>query len=236
MSRSRSGPPPVAWVDVDGTLLAGRRSSEAGFMLHLLRRGCLGPRQGAAALGFLLRHLPAYGRHVGKKDKAYLTGLEVERVQALAAAYAERELAPRLRPALLARLALHRAAGTAVLLLTGTPDFLAEPLARRVGAEGCIATRCAARDGRFLARPPLRHPFGEEKLRLAEAWCRARGLDLARCAAYGDSRYDLPLLEAVGEPVAVAPDPVLAREARRRGWTVLDGAPAGGHLSGPARP
>ncbi len=231
-----SATPPVAWVDVDGTLLEGRRSSEAGFMLWLARRGCLGPRQGAAALWFLLRQLPRYGRHVGKKDKAYLAGLEVGRVRRLAQAYAAQALFPRLRPSLLARLEAHRAAGTAVLLLTGTPDFLAEPLARRVGAAGWIATRCAIREGRFLAAPPRQHPFGAEKRRLAEAWCRQRGLPLAQCAAYGDSGHDLPLLEAVAWPVAVAPDRRLAAEAARRGWPVLDGAPAGRRLSGPARP
>ena len=39
---------------------------------------------------------------------------------------------------------------------------------------------------------------------------------------YTDSIHDLAVLEAVGHPVAVNPDPRLERVARRRGWPVLD--------------
>jgi len=38
---------------------------------------------------------------------------------------------------------------------------------------------------------------------------------------FSDSIPDLPLLEAVGEPVAVNPDRRLRAVARRRGWTIL---------------
>ncbi len=48
------------------------------------------------------------------------------------------------------------------------------------------------------------------------------GLDLSRCAAYSDSVNDLPMLSAVGRPVAVNPDPALRRAARDRGWEIRD--------------
>ncbi|MGB9880172.1 MAG: HAD family hydrolase, partial [Anaerolineae bacterium] len=35
-----------------------------------------------------------------------------------------------------------------------------------------------------------------------------------------DSHSDLPLLELVGHPVAVNPDPRLKRVAQKRGWPV----------------
>ena len=38
--------------------------------------------------------------------------------------------------------------------------------------------------------------------------------------AYADSASDLPMLEAVGFPVAVNPEAKLAAIARRRGWHV----------------
>jgi len=40
--------------------------------------------------------------------------------------------------------------------------------------------------------------------------------------AYADSSSDLPMLEAVGFPVAVNPEPRLASIARKRGWLVED--------------
>ena len=50
----------------------------------------------------------------------------------------------------------------------------------------------------------------------------ASGVDLSRCTFYTDSMSDLPVLEAVGRPVAVHPDPRLRREASRRGWEIAD--------------
>jgi len=39
---------------------------------------------------------------------------------------------------------------------------------------------------------------------------------------YTDSFTDLPMLEVVGEPIVVHPDPRLKREALRRGWKIQD--------------
>ncbi len=44
------------------------------------------------------------------------------------------------------------------------------------------------------------------------------GIDLSASYAYSDSVSDLPMLEAVGHPVAVNPDGALGRIARERGW------------------
>ena len=47
------------------------------------------------------------------------------------------------------------------------------------------------------------------------------GLDLEDSSAYSDSYTDLPMLEAVGNPVAVNPDRVLAKVAKERDWEVM---------------
>src|SRR5215204_3623287 len=46
------------------------------------------------------------------------------------------------------------------------------------------------------------------------------GFDLSESVAYADSTSDLPMLEAVGFPVAVNPETRLAALARKRGWLV----------------
>ena len=48
----------------------------------------------------------------------------------------------------------------------------------------------------------------------------ANDIDLDHSWAYSDSASDLPMLESVGFPVAVNPEPRLATIARRRGWHV----------------
>ena len=47
-------------------------------------------------------------------------------------------------------------------------------------------------------------------------------IDLSGSYAYSDSVTDLPMLEAVGHPIAVNPDHALRREAERRGWQIRD--------------
>lgn len=207
-------------VDVDGTLF-DRPSSEALFIRHLARRGHIGMRQVAAATWFFARGLPRYGRHAARKNKAYLSGLPIGEVARLAETFADGLLETRLRGVMARRLRWHRERGDTLALLSGTPEFIAVPLARRLGAPLWRATRCAERDGRFTGQAPTRHPLAAEKLACARELCRIVGTSLQRCVAYADERHDLPLLHHVGKPVAVCPDRGLARTARRLGWEIL---------------
>lgn len=208
-------------VDIDGTLLDGP-SSEVLFAAYLFRRRRVGPRQLTDAALFVPRWGPHYGRHVFRKNKAYLTGLAVDDVAALAEAFVHDELEPRLRPALMERLEAHRAAGDDIAILSGTPEFIAQPLAERVGAEAWSATRCARRNGTFTDDPPEVHPFFREKVDRSRELCARLGCDLGDCVAYGNSVYDLPLLMSVAEPIVVCPDRALKKTARDKGWEVLD--------------
>lgn len=209
-------------LDLDGTLLAGA-SSEQLFILHLLRNGLIGIGQIRATAAFLLRHAHRYGPDVWKKDKAYLAGLEVRHLTAIAEGFVQGSLLGRIRPAMHERMAAHREAGDTLALLTGSIEIIARPLARSLGISHLRATVCAVAQGRFSSAPPLRHPYGPKKLALARDLAGETGLPLTGAAAYADSVHDLPLLEAVARPVAVHPGPGLARAARRRGWEILAG-------------
>lgn len=211
----------IAIFDVDGTLLTGRRSSEALFIRYLLRWGILGPRQIGAAGWFLARHGLTHGRHAFRRNKAYLAGLKLAEIAPVAERFTADELEPLLDRTLLRRMEDHRAKGARIMLLTGTPDFIARPLARLVRADGRRAARYAVHDGVFQALPPLEHPLGADKIRAAEAMCHQTGHELAEATAYADSIHDLPLLMAVRRPVAVRPDRNLLAEARGRGWEIM---------------
>jgi alcohol-forming fatty acyl-CoA reductase len=79
-------------------------------------------------------------------------------------------------------------------------------------------------DGRLTAVPPT----GEARYQTLVDHAEAHGIDLREAVAYADSTSDLPMLEAVGFPVAVNPETKLAALARRRGWLVEHWAPAPG--------
>lgn len=223
----------LAVFDIDGTLVTGP-STEKRFALHLARSGRIGPRQAFAFLAFLVRHAPVYRKLVLKKDKAYLSGMAEGDVASLASGWAEAALKEAWFEPCVARLRRHQQAGDRVVLLSGTPQFVAAAVARALGVEDVLGTRCDARDGRYLAGPPGRHPFADEKVAILREWARSRGVDGADIVAYGDSVHDLPLFEVAGKPVAVRPDEELAAVADARGWEVI--GPVRRSLLGRLRP
>ena len=111
--------------------------------------------------------------------------------------------------------------GDTVVLLSGTLEPIAQALATALSVEHVRATVCHERNGRYLAAPPEVHPFGAAKLELAAQFAAEVGADLSDASAYGDSKDDLSLLEAVGDPVAVLPDRPLLATARGNRWHII---------------
>lgn len=114
----------------------------------------------------------------------------------------------------------HQRAGDLTALLSTTTIYAGSVVAREVGIEHVLASRLAVRDGTFTGEVDGPLLFGPGKVVAAEAWSRAHDIDLARSVFYTDSISDLPMLERVGFPHAVNPDPRLRWVARRRRWPV----------------
>lgn len=214
----------LALFDIDGTLL-DPPSSERRFIRHLFARRQLGARQLLSWTVFPPRYARLYGATVWQKNKAYLDGLQVTDVAEWATDFVTGQLVAAWRQAVLARLRDHQAAGDRVILLSGTSQFLAQAIAASIGADDAVGTLCDVDGTCFTARPPLSHPFGEEKRRLAATLCDRYHTGLDSVVAYGDSHNDIPLLLAVGCAVAVTPGRRLGRLAASRGWEVLGGGP-----------
>lgn len=210
----------LAIFDLDGTIVRGT-SCEQLLFRKLYKDGIIGKDQLWAYAGFLARWWTKLGPTVIKRNKSYLTGLPVDRVEAAAKELAARELPGYFNLGVVERVRKHGEGGDASVLLTGTPQFLAGPVAKALGIQEVIGSNLQSQDGIFTGVMPLVHPFGKEKLRLAEDLCRKLGCRLSEAAAYADSRDDLMLLESVGRPVAVCPDRGLEKIARQRGWEVI---------------
>ena len=219
----------VAIFDIDGTLVSG--STERLFWRFLVRKRRQNIRQILAYLLFLVRYLPTGGVHTAKKNKAYLWGLSVDEVDALAEEFVETVLPEYFFEPAIQRLNQHRMRGDKVVLMSGTLDCLARALGRRFAVDQVCATLCSQRNGVFLAQPPEIHPFDAAKLSLAKQITDQYEVGLRQVAAYGDSRHDLFLLAAVGEAVAVRPDATLGRVAEELGWEVMAEPPLEGTLT-----
>ncbi len=92
----------------------------------------------------------------------------------------------------------------------------------QLGADDKIAAMAPFVDGYLTEDFDLPLPYGEGKLSRALEYAAARDTGLGDCWFYSDSLADLPLLEAVGHPVAVNPQRKLRKLALERGWDVVD--------------
>ena len=115
----------------------------------------------------------------------------------------------------------HQDAGDLVAIVTGTSPYASRPLARRLGIDHVVSSVFELdKGGRFTGRPVQPLCLGQGKVERTRELARRCGFALGDATFYTDSISDLPLLELVGEPVAVNPDPRLMRVARRRGWRI----------------
>ncbi|MCY3940757.1 MAG: HAD-IB family phosphatase [Gammaproteobacteria bacterium] len=218
--------PRLALFDIDGTLL-NEPSSEKRFMLWLFLKGHIGPIRLLAYALFALCYFLRYGLAVFAKNKSLLWRRTVRSMETLAREWAADGLEKALYGPCLERLRVHQQGGDIVVLLSGTPNVLADAIAERLGVDNVVATQCAVRAGRYSFAPPSLHRVGEAKLASARELCVRFETTLADTTAYGNSRSDLPLLGACGISVAVNPDSALAAIAREKGWEVI-GSPTRG--------
>ncbi|MFP3901334.1 MAG: SDR family oxidoreductase [Acidimicrobiia bacterium] len=122
-------------------------------------------------------------------------------------------------PGAIRRVREHRRLGHRTVLITGALDIAIGPL--RPLFDDVVCAELATRpDGTFRGELRAAPPTGEARAQALIDYAAAHGLDTADGVAYADSTSDLPMLEAVGFPVAVNPETRLAALARKRGWLV----------------
>jgi HAD superfamily hydrolase (TIGR01490 family) len=128
---------------------------------------------------------------------------------------------PRLYPQMLELAYAHQDAGRPVYICTAASQEIADALAYILGFDGAIGSRFEVRDGAYTGREAGLFAYREGKAGAIRELAAAEGIALETSYAYSDSESDLPMLRAVGHPVAVNPDTTLARVARDAGWEVL---------------
>jgi HAD superfamily hydrolase (TIGR01490 family) len=115
----------------------------------------------------------------------------------------------------------HQDAGRQVFIVTAASQEMAEMLAHVLHFDGGIGSRSEVHDGVYTGKPAGPFTYREGKAEAIRQVAGERGLDLQDSYAYSDSESDLPMMRAVGHPVAVNPDSELERVARAEGWQIM---------------
>ncbi|GHT81733.1 haloacid dehalogenase [Spirochaetia bacterium] len=151
----------------------------------------------------------------------HLSQIDQQMMENLASAYFTHRLKPNIYVEGVRLIRSLREKGESVHLATSSFDILIRPLEAYLSVTDSIDSTLEFSDGKSTGRILGIVPFGKNKKTAVEAWLNARSLQAEDVYFYSDSYTDLPVMEFCGHPVAVNPDHILEREAKRRGWPVL---------------
>jgi len=213
----------AAFFDLDRTLISG--ASVFPFAVEAWRAGLIKnsdiSKFTAGAVSFL-----AFGDKGDKSEGTraavlgHVEGVAVEVLDEVAARVLPR-LHDRVRPESRNLIKMHHDADRETWIVSASPHGIVAPLAVTLGMTGAIATKGKVVDGRYTNELEGPFVYGQGKREAIEKLASDRGYDLAACYSYSDSISDLPMLEAVGHPVAVNPDSELEDVAHDRGWPIV---------------
>lgn len=210
----------IDFFDVDHTIT--RHSSGRRILVLGLRKGEF-PFQSLLSLPFFyLRYrFGALKPQTANRRLPFLLGKSREGLQKLAGESFRQALKADIYPEALELIRKLKATGRKVVLATSSVDIVVQPLADYLGVDDVIASALEFVDntctGSFLGRPLFEQ---HKKIRVLE-YIQENGCSAADCSFYSDSIYDLPLLQAIGSPVAVNPDSLLKGVALKNDWTIL---------------
>jgi HAD superfamily hydrolase (TIGR01490 family) len=214
----------AAFFDLDKTLMAG--SSGMQFARVASQRGIVSRRLlaswGLEHLRYRLRGTTDERTgEVLRAARELIRGVEAKTVDRMEPEVMAAIL-PRIFPEMLAEVHAHQDAGRPAFIVSAAGNGIVESLARVLGMEGGIGTRYEVdAEGSFTGRFDGPFVYGPGKVEAMEAFAARHEIDLDASYAYSDSLSDLPMLRAVGNPVAVNPDPPLAEIARQEDWQTM---------------
>ncbi|MFI0432015.1 MAG: HAD family hydrolase [Candidatus Nanopelagicales bacterium] len=214
----------AAFFDLDKTILA--KSSSLAFARPLYDGGLIGRSAVLKSAYAQFVFLTSGADHDQMEQmRAYMqalcAGWPVDQVRQIVADTLDEVVTPIIYKEATELIAEHQNAGRDVIVISSSGTEVVEPICERLGVDRAVGTQMSIEDGHYTGEI-LFYAYGEGKAEAMRALSAEFGYDLAESFAYTDSATDLPMLELVGNPVAVNPDAPLRTIAEERGWTIRD--------------
>jgi HAD superfamily hydrolase (TIGR01490 family) len=220
----------VALFDLDGTLIG------AHLWLGLIKHHLKTKEKLLSVFWYIFSHIvltPFWKMRLISTEKYYqswirdlpelIKGIKTEKVKEIFSWLSDEYLLPTLKKNVFERLKKHRQEGFLTILTSGSFQYLLEIIAKRLNIDFTVGTELEIVENKFSGKiiPPL--CFGKGKVAKLENFLSEKNLkiNLKESFAYSDSFFDIPLLELVGNPVAVEPDKKLLKIAKNKGWQII---------------
>jgi len=182
------------------------------------------------------KYYQSWGRNLSKTMK----GIKVDKAKEIFNWITNEHLLPNLKKNVLARLKKHQEEDFLTILTSGNFQDLVEIIANRLNIDFAIGTELDYYPPTTLQESHPSNPkkvipayytgkiippfcFGQGKAEKVKKFLSEKNLKInfKESFAYSDSIFDLPMLELVGNPVAVEPDKKLLEIAKNKGWQII---------------
>lgn len=212
----------AAFFDLDKTIIA--TSSAFAFGKEFMHNGLITPTEALqlslAKTSFMMAGQSSQQMDATRDQLAkMITGWSVDEVEAIAQQTMHTVLTPAIYSEARELITYHQAAGHEVIIISASARPLVQLIADELGVDQVVATELAAEDGKFTGEV-LYYCKGPAKAESLDRLAESGRYDLSRSFAYSDSATDIPMLEKVGNPVAVNPDRAMKKHALEHGWDI----------------
>lgn len=214
--------PVAAFFDLDKTIIA--TSSAFAYGREFLSNGLIS-RQEAWELYLTKASYMLMGQSSEKMDTTrdslaqMVAGWSVEEIERITTETMRTVVTPAIYAEARELIDWHKAQGHDVTIISASASILVEPIARELGVDRVVATEMEVENGKLTGRI-TRYLKGPAKAEAVTRFVEDQGYNLAKSYAYSDSATDIPMLELVGNPVAVNPDRALKKHAIANGWGI----------------
>ena len=204
------------FFDLDRTLCV--KNVSFAFCFYLIK-------QGIVPVSSLIKTVPLYFQRPPLEKihrvvfRHVLEGLFFSDLRDLAETFLDKELEKLLCPKVFPLAEQAKKNGEKIFLLSSSPHYLVEKIARRFCFDLCAGTEYGVdKEGRICEIKSL--ITGLEKREIASRWAEIENATV-KTAAYSDSQDDLPLLEWADTAILVRPSRSFRKIARSQNWTII---------------
>ena len=211
----------VAFFDVDGTLL---KSTIVHYYIWMCTAKVPRPLKLVWLVGFLPKVV--YYLILDRISRTRFNevfyrnyrGMDAAQIKALSVEMFETYLRPKIFSEAVSEIQEHRQQGMTIVLVTGSLDFIVQPIADYLNVDAVLAPQLREENGQFTGELTTVPLIGERKAEAIQVYAEQHEIALKDSYAYGDSQSDVSMLECVGNPVVVNPGKALRQKALDSGW------------------
>jgi HAD superfamily hydrolase (TIGR01490 family) len=210
----------AAFFDLDGTIIPNT-SSERILIKHLIQIGVLTVFDFLYFMQGIFYNMRGGWHGIFRENKFYLKGKKAQHIKSIAKEYFEKHIDAIVSMSVRDLIEKHKSKGDVLIMVSGSPYFVVEVFARKLGFNDYKGTDLIIKHGIFTGKIEGIHPFGRKKVTIIRYFAKKYGINIDDSTTYANHFKDRHILALASKPVAVNPTRRLKKYAIQKGWQIL---------------